>query len=95
MNKASELSDPWAHRIHTDTSLVTQQVSHSFPVYISRVIRALLLLRESGSHTVSAWVESQLSYLLPAEPLSREESVELWVEKSGVPAVEPGERRCI
>ena len=48
---------------------MTQQVSHSFLVYILHVIRTLLY--STGIPAVSVCVESQLSYLLPAESLSR------------------------
>ena len=45
VDKASELSDPWAHHIHSETSRVTQQVSHSLLVYLLRVIRPFFLQR--------------------------------------------------
>ena len=85
---------------------MTQQVSHSFLVYILRVIRALL--SSTGSPGVLLYlcvcVESQLSNLLPAEPLSHVVSQTLllssveflsreWSVESD--SVESGEQRVI
>ena len=62
VDKALQLGDPWAHHIHSETSRVTQQVSHSLLVYLLRVIRPYFLqqgVRESYCAGVCVCVESQ------------------------------------